>query len=256
VAALLRAPHRCTSKRSLPCARSVCGEEVLSRSPRQAMANVVRLPRGGLIVETALGPLQFGIPPETIKDHMVAKREVPTYYVLPTEAFMRRLGPTQGLNVAEFEFPTYFNFFVKRRRVNMIVATAEVEARIRRVFQARWRRRARVDTHCACVRARRRSTGARRGRWGAQETLFGPAEADVSCDYAPSVPVDARADMVRELAYFRCARGPLRGAPLEYAFALRGGVCASAAARVMAVGMQKIWRQGAHVGYAPPIHRV
>ena len=131
-------------------------------------------------MDTVLGPLQFGIPPETIKDHMVAKREVPTYYVLPTDAFMRRIGPTQGLNVAEFEFPTYFNFFVKRRRVNMIVATVEVEARIRRVFQVR--RRGPPARVCAAPDARR----ARRRRSSARPTPTCRATTRRACRWTPA----------------------------------------------------------------------
>ena len=41
---------------------------------------VVELPRGGVVVETSAGPIQFGIPPETIKDHMLAGGHPPTIY--------------------------------------------------------------------------------------------------------------------------------------------------------------------------------
>ena len=39
-----------------------------------------------------------------------------------------------GVNVAEFELPTYFNFFVKRKQIK-ILTTAVVEKRILRVFR-------------------------------------------------------------------------------------------------------------------------
>ena len=40
----------------------------------------------------------------------------------------------QGINIAEFEFPAYYNFFVLRRRVNLIT-TPSVAALIRSIFQ-------------------------------------------------------------------------------------------------------------------------
>ncbi|KNC52044.1 uncharacterized protein AMSG_11630 [Thecamonas trahens ATCC 50062] len=66
----------------------------------------IPLEHGGVVVETVAGPVQFGIPPETIKDSMRAQLDVPTYFVVFGEMFDR----TRCLNFAEFEFPTYFNF--------------------------------------------------------------------------------------------------------------------------------------------------
>lgn len=56
---------------------------------------------------------QVGIPPETIKDSMTQGLPVPQYYVMPQETFCRTLGNSLGVNVAEFEFPAYYNFFLK-----------------------------------------------------------------------------------------------------------------------------------------------
>lgn len=56
---------------------------------------------------------QVGIPPETIKDSMAQGLPVPQYYVMPEETFCRTLGNSLGVNVAEFEFPAYYNFFLK-----------------------------------------------------------------------------------------------------------------------------------------------
>lgn len=55
------------------------------------------------------------MPPETIKDSMVLGLPVPQYYVMPPETFCRTLGNSLGINVAEFEFPAYYNFFLKVR---------------------------------------------------------------------------------------------------------------------------------------------
>ena len=65
---------------------------------------------------TELGPVQFGIPPETVKDSMVMGKEVPSYFVVPSKRFDYNVG----ISIAEFEFPAYFNFFVKRRKITLI----------------------------------------------------------------------------------------------------------------------------------------
>lgn len=72
---------------------------------------MIKLNRGGIVVETSIGPIQFGIPPETVKDSMIMGKEVPTYYIVPSQRFDTKFG----INVAEFEFPAYFNFFIKRK---------------------------------------------------------------------------------------------------------------------------------------------
>lgn len=77
---------------------------------------VVLLDRGGVYVQTTIGPIQFGIPPETIKDCLHKGYDVPSHFVIPKERFNLNLGVT----CAEIEFPMFFNFFVLRRIVNLI----------------------------------------------------------------------------------------------------------------------------------------
>lgn len=131
---------------------------------------ITHQPRGGIVVETKVGNVQFGMPPETIKDCLAAGLMVPQYFVVPTVAFVRELGPNIGMNVAEFEFPAYCNFFFYRRRVCLIVASKEIERRIRKVFQ---------------------------------ETLFGPENVDVTQDFVEGTPKEEMPDMQRELNFFR-----------------------------------------------------
>ena len=69
------------------------------------------LPRGGVHVQTRYGAVQFGLPPETIKDSMSGGLEVPGIFVVPKDRFNLKYGT----NTAEVEFPGYFNFFVKVR---------------------------------------------------------------------------------------------------------------------------------------------
>ena len=96
---------------------------------------IIDLPRGGVSIETqAVGHVQFGIPPETIKDSMKLGIAVPSVYIVPVDRFCREFGPALGVNLAEFEFPAYFNFFVQRKRCTLIVDSVDAERNIRRVF--------------------------------------------------------------------------------------------------------------------------
>jgi CRP-like cAMP-binding protein/phosphoribosyl 1,2-cyclic phosphodiesterase len=127
---------------------------------------VIALPRGGAYVKTRKGPIQFGIPPETIKDSMAQQLPVPTVYVVPHELFHRR----RGLNVAECEFPAYYNFFLLKRRIRLIVDDAGIEARVRAVFQ---------------------------------ESLFGPLVAPPDLEFDESYPPEIRPDFRKEMDNFR-----------------------------------------------------
>ena len=140
---------------------------------------VEKLPRGGLSLETqAVGRIQFGIPPETIKDSMQLGLSVPSVYIVPTERFCRDMGPALGVNLAEFEFPAYFNYFVHGKQCTLIVDRIDAEENIRKVFE---------------------------------ETLLGPAEfrnnyspvINRDEDFSPSFPLDARPNFSKEFQWFR-----------------------------------------------------
>ena len=91
--------------------------------------NLIHLPRGGVIVQTSIGNIQMGMPPETVKDSIILGLDIPTYYIIPSERFNRKVG----IAVAEFEFPAYFNFFIKKRKINLI-CTKKAEEAIRIIF--------------------------------------------------------------------------------------------------------------------------
>lgn len=139
------------------------------------------LPRGGVsVATTAVGRIQFGIPPETIKDSMMLGIEVPRIYIVPRERFCSEWGPALGINLAEFEFPAYFNWFVRRKKCCLVVDSIEAENNIRRVFE---------------------------------ETLLGPLEfrdpskplANDDEDFDPDFPADARPNFYKEFQHFRSA---------------------------------------------------
>lgn len=92
--------------------------------------NIIDLLRGGTVINTKIGNIQFGMPPETIKDSIVQKIDIPNMFVIPT----RHYSKESFINVAEFEFPAYFNFFLKRRKI-IIICTPEQERNLRIIFQ-------------------------------------------------------------------------------------------------------------------------
>lgn len=70
------------------------------------------------------------MPPETIKDCILQGVDIAGVYIVPTERFDRK----HYVNVSEFEFPAYFNFFITRKKVRL-VCSKESEAALRVVFQ-------------------------------------------------------------------------------------------------------------------------
>lgn len=58
--------------------------ETRTRQVNSTLKNkrVTKLPRGGLIVSTVIGNIQFGMPPETIKDSLNQGIDVPTIFVV------------------------------------------------------------------------------------------------------------------------------------------------------------------------------
>ncbi|MBN1837982.1 MAG: cAMP/cGMP-dependent 3',5'-cyclic-AMP/GMP phosphodiesterase [Spirochaetales bacterium] len=136
--------------------------------PAKSLGGLVTpLPRGGFLVDTPEGYVQFGSPPETIKDTMALPKSVPQVFVLPRALFDWR----KGINLADLEFPIYYNFFFQKRKTR-IVCTRTQASRLMRALQ---------------------------------EALFGPRELMIESDVFESdgfVP-----DIRKEMDYFR---GPIR----------------------------------------------
>jgi hypothetical protein len=105
---------------------------------------------------------------------------VPSAYIVPVERFCREMGPALGINLAEFEFPAYFNYFVRNKRCTLVVDSDDAENNIRRVFG---------------------------------ETLLGPAQfrdhlnpkPNEDEDFDPSFPKEARPNFYKEFYHFRTA---------------------------------------------------
>ncbi len=124
---------------------------------------VTPLPRGGYLVDSGAGYIQFGAPPETIKDTMLLPKGAPLLYVLPGEFF----NWIKGISIAELEFPIYYNFFIRDKKTRIICYREQGE-RFLKVLR---------------------------------ESLFGPEVPDFSKDFetAPYDPVNIK----KEMDYFR-----------------------------------------------------
>ena len=128
----------------------------------EALDNFLPLTRGGYLVKTSLGPIQIGIPPETIKDTMIIPGGVPQYFVIPDDMF----DWGKGISVAEVEFPIFYNFFIRKRKTFLICREDQYKA-LRNVLQ---------------------------------ESVFGPKEVNVSSDY-PDGSSGTIPNLAREMSF-------------------------------------------------------
>mmetsp|Transcript_5877 Transcript_5877/g.8694 ORF Transcript_5877/g.8694 Transcript_5877/m.8694 type:complete len:121 (-) Transcript_5877:2658-3020(-) len=81
--------------------------------------------------------------------------------------------------MAEFEFPAYYNFFILRKKINLIT-TKEIAKSIRIIFQ---------------------------------ETLLGPRHIEMPSKFSKECPKEDYPDLMKELSFFRV--NPFTKKPLE-----------------------------------------
>lgn len=132
---------------------------------------MIPLSRGGLVVRTSEGPIQFGIPPETIKDTMRLDTGVPVFFVVPDYMF----DIIKGIAFADLEFPLYYNFFIKRIRTRVLCTGAQ-------------RKRLRIVLN---------------------EALFGPEKLNLEDEFVHGKKDPWFPDLKKEMRFFR--REPLQG---------------------------------------------
>lgn len=130
-----------------------------------AVKRLERLPRGGALLDTSAGRIQFGAVPETIKDTLGTTNGVPHIYVVPPKL----ISLERGVSFADLEFPVYFNFFALGRRITVICDPAQQEI---------------ISTVL-------------------REAVFGPERIDVTMDQPAGRPTRAVADLEAELTWFR-----------------------------------------------------
>ncbi len=142
-----------------------------------AIAPLNRLSRGGLIVTTASGQVQFGAPPETIKDTIESKEGVPRTFILPPDMFSLEAG----FSMAELEFPIYYNFFFKQQTIR-VICTGEQKQRVLTVLK---------------------------------EALFGPEHLDYADEFIKGTNTPGYPNLAAEMMNFRTM--PIQGTvrPME-----------------------------------------
>ena len=126
---------------------------------------VTNLPRGGFLLDTPEGYVQFGSPPETIKDTMALPNSVPQIFVMPRQLFNWK----KGINLSDLEFPIYFNFFLKHRRTHVIGTRAQAGRLLKAL----------------------------------QEAVFGPKDVDLSGDFYAAGGDVHIPDVDKEMRHFR-----------------------------------------------------
>lgn len=131
---------------------------------QQREKRLTSLNKGGSVIETKIGNIQYGIPPETLKDALTQNVDVPEYYIVSAQTFDKQTG----INLMEFEFPVYYNFFLRKMTKTKIICGSQTKQQIISIFQ---------------------------------ESLLGPKDfLDLDKDFADHYP--ARPDFKKELAHF------------------------------------------------------
>jgi CRP-like cAMP-binding protein/ribonuclease BN (tRNA processing enzyme) len=125
----------------------------------------VSLPRGGRLISAPNFQCQIGAYPETIKDTLGNAEGVPDLYILPEVLFDTKVG----ISAAELEFPVYFNFYIKRRRLRFICRPEQ----LRPILSV------------------------------LREALFGPLVLDHEGDYVDGKETLGYPDLRREQAWFK-----------------------------------------------------
>ena len=93
--------------------------------------NIINLAKGGKVIPSLIGNIQYGMPPETIKDSSNIEGGVPEYFIIPT----RRFDWKDGINFMEFEFPVYYNFFIKKKRKTKLICDYNTMKDVQVIFQ-------------------------------------------------------------------------------------------------------------------------
>lgn len=75
---------------------------------------------------------QVGAYPETIKDTMRGESGVPSFYILPASLF----DINNGISLSELEFPLYYNYYVKGRKLRFLCRPEQQRSLIRLLKEA------------------------------------------------------------------------------------------------------------------------
>ncbi len=80
----------------------------------------VKLSRGGLLIDSGVGYIQFGAPHHSMEDVQLLGLEVPEYYVIPSVIFDKKYL----VHVIELEKPVIHNFVKHKKKTKIICSPA------------------------------------------------------------------------------------------------------------------------------------
>ncbi|MCG8572674.1 MAG: cyclic nucleotide-binding domain-containing protein [Spirochaetes bacterium] len=125
---------------------------------------MIKLSKGGVLLDTTAGVIQVGAPPETIKDSMALNRDVPAIYIAPKNLFSHK----KMASFFDIEFPCNFNFFIKKQKTTIICTESQKEIILKLI----------------------------------QESVFGPEVLNLEIEYVNGRKNFAFPDMRKEMEYF------------------------------------------------------
>jgi len=134
---------------------------------------ISQLERGGKLVRWNGGAVQVGAYPETIKDTMGGHAGVPDLFLLTESLFDREAG----VSAAELEFPLYYNYYLKKRKLRFLCRRHQVRPVLRVLSEA----------------------------------LFGPRQVHHAAEYPQGAASPGYPDLRREMAWFKQMPGTPRG---------------------------------------------
>ena len=91
-------------------------EKELAVAISDSSFQISTLPRGGMLLQWDDFVVQLGAYPETIKDTLKGETGVPNLFIQPESLF----DIHNGISLAELEFPLYYNYYVKGRKLRFI----------------------------------------------------------------------------------------------------------------------------------------
>lgn len=134
---------------------------------------VSQLERGGKLVRWNGGAVQIGAYPETIKDTMGGHAGVPDLFLLTESLFDKEAG----VSAAELEFPLYYNFYLKKRKLRFVCRPHQLRPVLRVLSEA----------------------------------LFGPRRVHHAAEYPEGAASPGFPDFRKEMAWFKVMPGSPRG---------------------------------------------
>lgn len=87
------------------------------------------LKNGGIVVITKIGPLQFGVPPNSLEEFEEMQLEFPKFFIIPSVLFEKK----HMITIFNLEKIVHHNFTNNKKTI--IICNKESEKNIKTIFQ-------------------------------------------------------------------------------------------------------------------------